>query len=178
LPAVITVDNGPELAGKALDAWTYQKGIKLYFIRPGKPVENAYIESFNGKQRDECLNENLFRTLDEARVIIETWRLDYNQYRSHSSLGNLTPRGVRQSGPGQTTRTAESEPMGGMRNGGRSYLNERLDCCLGNHLMMNHPEIKAHLTTRVSAGKVTVKCVAQAARGSPRVSVGAEIREI
>jgi putative transposase len=91
LPAVITVDNGPEFAGKTLDAWAYQKGIKLHFIRPGKPVENAYIESFNGKYRDECLNENLFRTLDEARHIIETWRLDYNQCRPHSSLGNLTP---------------------------------------------------------------------------------------
>ena len=91
LPHVITVDNGPEFAGKALDAWAYQKGIRLQFIRPGKPVENAYIESFNGKYRDECLNENLFRTLDEARVIIETWRTDYNQYRPHSSLGNLTP---------------------------------------------------------------------------------------
>jgi putative transposase len=91
LPAVITVDNGPEFAGKKLDAWAHQRGIKLHFIRPGKPVENAYIESFNGKYRDECLNENLFRTLDEARHIIETWRIDYNQYRPHSSLGNLTP---------------------------------------------------------------------------------------
>lgn len=90
-PHIITVDNGPEFAGKALDAWAYQKGVKLHFIRPGKPVENAYIESFNGKYRDECLNENLFRTLDEARHIIEAWRLDYNQYRPHSSLGDLTP---------------------------------------------------------------------------------------
>jgi putative transposase len=91
LPNVITVDNGPEFAGKALDAWAYQNHIKLHFIRPGKPVENAYIESFNGKYRDECLNENLFRTLDEARHIIETWRIDYNQHRPHSSLGDLTP---------------------------------------------------------------------------------------
>jgi putative transposase len=91
LPAVITVDNGPEFAGKVLDAWAYQHHIKLHFIRPGKPVENAYIESFNGKYRDECLNENVFRTLDEARHIIETWRIDYNRHRPHSSLGNLTP---------------------------------------------------------------------------------------
>jgi putative transposase len=91
LPAVITVDNGPEFAGQALDAWAYQKGVKLHFIRPGKPVENAYIESFNGRFRDECLNENLFRTLEEARAIIEAWRCDYNRIRPHSALGNLTP---------------------------------------------------------------------------------------
>lgn len=91
LPNVITVDNGPEFAGKALDAWAYQNHIKLHFIRPGKPVENAYIESFNGRYRDECLNENLFRTIDEARVVIEAWRCDYNRHRPHSSLGNLTP---------------------------------------------------------------------------------------
>ncbi len=91
LPNVITVDNGPEFAGKALDAWAYQHHIKLHFIRPGKPVENAYIESFNGRFRDECLNENLFTNLDEARRIIETWRGDYNHTRPHSSLGNLTP---------------------------------------------------------------------------------------
>lgn len=91
LPNIITVDNGPEFAGKALDAWAYQHGIRLHFIRPGKPVENAYIESFNGRFRDECLNENLFRTLDEARHIIEAWRIDYNRIRPHSALGNLTP---------------------------------------------------------------------------------------
>jgi putative transposase len=91
LPAVITVDNGPEFISKALDAWAYAKGVRLQFIRPGKPVENAYIESFNGKFRDECLNEHAFRTLDEARHIIETWRCDYNHHRPHSSLGNLTP---------------------------------------------------------------------------------------
>ncbi len=91
LPAVITVDNGPEFISQALDAWAYAKGVRLQFIRPGKPVENAYIESFNGKFRDECLNEHAFRTLDEARHIIETWRCDYNHHRPHSSLGNLTP---------------------------------------------------------------------------------------
>ena len=91
LPNIITVDNGPEFAGKALDAWAYQHHIKLHFIRPGKPVENAFIESFNGKFRDECLNENLFTNLDEARYLIETWRGDYNRTRPHSSLGNLTP---------------------------------------------------------------------------------------
>jgi putative transposase len=85
------VDNGPEFAGKALDEWAYRRGIKLQFIRPGKPVENAYIESFNGRLRDECLNEHWFINLDHARQVIEEWRLDYNEVRPHSSLGYLTP---------------------------------------------------------------------------------------
>ena len=91
LPEVITVDNGPEFAGKTLDEWAYRRGIKLNFIRPGKPVENAYAESFIGKLRDECLNENWFSSVREARDIIETWRRDYNEVRPHSSLGNLSP---------------------------------------------------------------------------------------
>ena len=78
-------------AGKALDEWAYRRGIKLQFIRPGKPVENAYIESFNGRLRDECLNEHWFINLDHARQIIEEWRIDYNEVRPHSSLGYLTP---------------------------------------------------------------------------------------
>ncbi|MDD5668596.1 MAG: IS3 family transposase [Candidatus Omnitrophica bacterium] len=91
LPEVITIDNGPEFIGKALDAWAYQRGIKLRFIHPGKPVENAYIESFNGKFRDECLNENWFTSLDHARRTIEAWLIDYNNQRPHSSLNYMTP---------------------------------------------------------------------------------------
>ena len=91
LPEVITVDNGPEFAGKAMDEWAYRRGVKLNSIRPGKPVENAYIESFNGKLRDECLNENWFITLKDARETIEAWRIDYNEFRPHSSLGDLSP---------------------------------------------------------------------------------------
>ena len=91
LPEVITVDNGPEFIGKALDEWAYKNGVKLNFIRPGKPVENAYIESFIGKLRDECLNENWFITLRDAREAIEAWRIDYNDVRPHSSLGYLSP---------------------------------------------------------------------------------------
>jgi putative transposase len=92
LPEVIRTDNGPEFAGRAMDEWAYRKGVKLDFIRPGKPVENAYVESFNGKLRDECLNGHWFTTLQEARQIIENWRRDYNESRPHSSLGDLTPR--------------------------------------------------------------------------------------
>lgn len=91
LPEVITIDNGPEFAGKALDEWAYRKGVKLNFIRPGKPIENAYAESFNGRLRDECLNTNWFLNLKHARDIIEDWRRDYNEVRPHSSLNNLTP---------------------------------------------------------------------------------------
>lgn len=91
LPKSIVCDNGPEFAGKALDAWAHGRGISLDFIRPGKPVENAYIESFNGKFRDECLNSEVFLSLKDAQAKIEIWRRDYNCNRPHSSLGNLTP---------------------------------------------------------------------------------------
>lgn len=90
-PKAISVDNGPEFAGRVLDEWAYTRGVSLRFIRPGRPVENAYIESFNGKFRDECLNEHWFASLAEARVMIEAWRLEYNLERPHSSLGNIPP---------------------------------------------------------------------------------------
>lgn len=92
LPEAITVDNGSEFSGKDLDNWAYWKRIKLDFIRPGKPVENAYIESFNGRLRDECLNDQIFMTLEDAREKLEAWRVDYNTCRPHGSLGNLTPK--------------------------------------------------------------------------------------
>jgi len=91
LPDVITVDNGPEFISKALDLWAYENNVKLRFIQPGKPTQNAYIESFNGKFRDECLNDNVFINLHSAQKIIETWRLDYNSERPHSSLNDMTP---------------------------------------------------------------------------------------
>ena len=91
LPNVITTDNGPEFAGRALDEWAYRRGVKLNFIRPGKPIENAYAESFIGRLRDECLNENWFMNLKHARDIIEDWRRDYNEVRPHSSLKGRAP---------------------------------------------------------------------------------------
>jgi putative transposase len=90
-PERIITDNGPEFTGKALDAWAYQHGVKLHFIRPGKPVENAYCESFNGKLRNECLNIHWFTDLADARSKIEAWRMDYNEVRPHSSLDGLSP---------------------------------------------------------------------------------------
>jgi putative transposase len=92
LPQSITVDNGPEFDSQVLDKWAYRSGVQLSFIRPGKPNENAYIESFNGKFRDECLNEHWFISLTHARDIIEAWRIEYNTERPHSSLGNRTPQ--------------------------------------------------------------------------------------
>jgi len=92
LPLMIVVDNGPEFAGKHLDAWASRNGVKLHFIRPGKPVENCFVESFNDKFRDECLNEHWFLDLQDARAKIEAWRIDYNRVRPHSSLNYMTPK--------------------------------------------------------------------------------------
>jgi len=90
-PKEITVDNGTEFFSKAMDAWAYQRRVKLDFIRPGRPMDNGFIESFNGRLRDECLNAELFSDLLDARAKLDTWRRDYNENRPHSSIGNLTP---------------------------------------------------------------------------------------
>jgi len=90
-PQVLLSDNGPEFAGRALDAWVYAQGVRQHFIAPGKLTQNAYVESFNGHFRDECLNEHWFGSLAEARHVIEAWRHDYNRERPHSSLGDATP---------------------------------------------------------------------------------------
>ena len=91
LPREITVDNGTEFFSKDMDAWCNRHGVRLDFIRPGRPVENPYIESFNGKLRDECLNVEVFLDLLDARRKLGAWRRDYNENRPHSSIGNLTP---------------------------------------------------------------------------------------
>jgi putative transposase len=91
LPRSITVDNGSEFFSKAMDTWAYRNGVRLDFIRPGKPIENAYIESFNGRLRDECLNAEIFFSVEDARRKLERWRIDYNRDRPHSSIGNLAP---------------------------------------------------------------------------------------
>jgi putative transposase len=92
VPQVITVDNGSEFTSYALDKWAHKRGVQLDFIRPAKPIENAFIESFNGRLRDECLNENQFLTLVEAQAVIEAWRRDYNEERPHGSIGRMTPK--------------------------------------------------------------------------------------
>ncbi len=102
-PRAIVLDNGPELTGRALDQWAYERGVQLRFIVPGKPMQNAFAESFVGRLRDECLNEHWFTSLSDARRTIETWRRDYNGVRPHSSLGYRTPTEARLTGTTQAT---------------------------------------------------------------------------
>jgi len=90
-PAMIVTDNGPEFISKVLDQWAHERGIIQHFNHPGKPVENAYIESFNGRVRDECLNLHWFQTLPQARLIVAAWHQDYNEVRPHSSLDDRSP---------------------------------------------------------------------------------------
>jgi putative transposase len=90
-PKQITVDNGPEFAGQTLDAWAYAHGVTLDFIEPGKPTQNAHIESFNGKFRDECLDLHWFGSLAHARAVIQAWKEEYNTIRPHSALQQQAP---------------------------------------------------------------------------------------
>jgi putative transposase len=90
-PKVIRVDNGPEFTSKVLDQWAYLNGVELDFIRPGKPTDNALIEAFNGRFRQECLNESWFLSLEDAQEKVEEWRQHYNRERPHGSLGNVPP---------------------------------------------------------------------------------------
>ena len=91
MPGTIVSDNGTEFTSMAILKWVQQTGIDWHYIAPGKPTQNAFIESFNGKLRDECLNETLFSSLADAKETLEAWQEDYNRYRPHSALGNLTP---------------------------------------------------------------------------------------
>lgn len=91
-PQVVVSDNGPEFISRALEEWEFAAGIRHQFIRPGKPVENAYIESFNGRLRDEFLNENLFFSIEDASFKMAAWRIDYNTVRPHGRLGQATPQ--------------------------------------------------------------------------------------
>jgi putative transposase len=91
LPKEIVVDNGPEFTSKAMIVWGCNSGVNLHYIKPGKPTQNAFVESFNGRFRDECLNQHWFTSFDEANRIVQTWKHDYNNVRPHSALGNLAP---------------------------------------------------------------------------------------
>ena len=118
LPVSITVDHGTEFMSKALEEWAWRRGVTLDFIRPGKPNENAHIESFNGRLRDECLNVNQFVSLDDARQKIEAWRRDYNEARPHSSLRNLTPCEFAQYGQQQRSEEGGlSQPLNCLKTG-------------------------------------------------------------
>jgi putative transposase len=127
LPAQIRSDNGPEFTSRALDQWAYEHGIRWHYIQPGRPMENGYVESFNGRLRDECLNENWFGDLAEARETIEAWRQDYNQCRPHSALGYRTPEEF-----AQAAAAGDCGKDGGraaLENASRFPLSHSLDGC-------------------------------------------------
>lgn len=120
VPDEIVLDNGPELAGKALDQWAYERRVCLRFIEPGKPIQNAFVESFQGRLRDECLDRHWFLGLADARQTIEAWRQDYNRARPHSALGYRPPEEFRQAFAAAAIRRQEwvglsycvDQPMG------------------------------------------------------------------
>jgi len=107
-PRQIVLDNGPEFTGQALDQWAYTRGVELMFIEPGKPQQNAFIESFNGRLRDECLNEHWFVSVADARQTTAQYRWMYNEDRPHSGLDNQTPSEF----AAQAARTASLSPQG------------------------------------------------------------------
>jgi putative transposase len=109
LPQVIRTDNGKEFCGKAMLEWAHARGVALRLIEPGKPNQNAYVESFNGRLRDECLNEHWFTSLLHARTVIETWRREYNEERPKNALGGLTPEAYAQTLAGSDTLTPDSK---------------------------------------------------------------------
>ena len=118
VPKSITVDNGSEFASRAMDAWAYRQGVQLEFIRPGKPMDNRFIESFNGRLRDECLNVEVFFSIPDAQAKLEQWRMDYNQQRPHSSLRDQTPEAFalasegKERGGTHVSRVSVLEPHG------------------------------------------------------------------
>jgi putative transposase len=126
LPRQIRSDNGPEFTSRALDQWAYENAIRWHYIQPGRPMENGYVESFNGRLRDECLNENWFLDLAEARRIIEAWRQDYNQCRPHSALGYRTPEEFAKSAAGDCGKDGGCAAL---ENASRFPLSHSLDGC-------------------------------------------------
>ncbi len=125
LPQLLKTDNGSEFAGKMLDKWVYERRIKIDFSRPGILTDNATVESFNGRLRQECLNENWFMSLDDARCKIEAWRVFYNQSRPHSSLGWQTPEEYARKSAGSGQNDRSNEPA--ISNNGRSELGDRVN---------------------------------------------------
>ena len=114
---------GPEFTSKILDQWAYANGVELDFTRPGKPTDNAFIESFNGRVRQECLNENWFLSLEDARQKVENWRQEYNNERPHSAPGQMAPARfarIKFIGAEAAGCTRKSNPRGGAKTGARS----------------------------------------------------------
>lgn len=106
-PAMVVSDNGTELTSRAVLDWTNRTGVEWHYIAPGKPVQNAFVESFNGRFRDECLNEEVFTCLAETRAVIERWRLGYNQVPPHSAHGGLTPQAALNRSAGDRVRNPD-----------------------------------------------------------------------
>ena len=133
-PEAIVTDNGPEFTSKAMHLWSQRTGVTLRFIQPGKPIQNALVESFNGKFRDACLNEHWFLDLADARRTIEAWRVHYNTVRPHSSLGFLTPERFRaagdkccgKAGPSGTLENSSSFPLSHSLDGGDNSTHSSL----------------------------------------------------
>ena len=121
-PEAIVIDNGTEFTSQVMDQWAYENQVQLHFITPGRPMENGFIESFNGKFRDECLNENWFLDLADAREKIETWRCDYNQVRPHSALGYLTPEEFAQRSAAPSGCARMAPPDEAASSGGESVI--------------------------------------------------------
>ena len=131
-PEAIVVDNGLEFTSKALDQWAWTRGVRLHFIRPGKPVENCFVESFNGKLRSECLNENWFVSLEHARLILADWRKDYNEVRPHQSLGCLSPDEYERClSSGSPLRGSPPERQSPPMSAGQSRLNQPMSNPVG-----------------------------------------------
>ena len=185
MPQTIVVDNGPEFAGRTLDAWVYAHGVTLRFIRPGKPIENAYVESFNGKFRDECLNEQWFVNLVDAKATIEAWRVDYNTVRPHSSLNGATPdqfarisAGARRLTPAQGAIEWERATAERLKNVERAIRIARkmqegaVDGALVGRLMAHHANLQhgeLHLTNvdvEDDDDDDSFKCVCDSCAGS------------
>ena len=128
VPAVIQSDNGPEFTGRGMDVWACRRAVQLQFIEPGKPIQNAFIESFNSRLREECLNEQLFVSLADARRKIAQWRIQYNRERPHSSLGYLAPEEFaarnRQLRSEPTARTAWPAELAGALHGAAVSVQE------------------------------------------------------
>jgi putative transposase len=117
-PAELVLDNSPELTGRALDAWAAGRGVRLRFIAPGKPSQSGFVESFNGRFRDECLDRHWVLDLADARATVEAWRVDYNGGRPHSALGYRTPDEVRAAfGVATTTTTTTTKTTGQEQSG-------------------------------------------------------------
>ena len=131
LPQQIRSDNGPEFVSRAVDQWAYEQGLRWHTIQPGRPMENGYVESFNGRFRDECLNENWFTDLADAREKIAEWKQDYNQCRPHSALGYRTPEEFAAAAAGDCGKDGGGAAL---ENASRFPLSHSLDGC-GNQSM-------------------------------------------